>query len=227
MSQGNPRATPSTRPVGALMRIEEAAKELGLEVVDLLEYAEEREGHGAPLRVCAMMPIDWPVEPSREPIPLLEDLSPAERRFAFVDTPNTPGFFLDLAARGVAVPNIGDFLSMVDGSGFVWAYDVEIRLEGLRVPREDVERLKTHLTSDGATMPEVALGADATEPTGKRNARWVGIAKTLVKNDPGHFLDSNGKPVWKRLAEELERQGHAKGLKMGTLRDILRDNWGS
>lgn len=129
------------RPIGALMRIDEAAKELGLEVADLLEHAEERERHSAALRVCVMMPIDWPVEPWREPMPSLKGLSLAESRFAFVDTPNTPGFFLELAARGVAVPNIGDFLSMVDGSGFVWAYDVEIYLEGLRVPREDVERL--------------------------------------------------------------------------------------
>jgi len=128
-------------PVGALMRIEEAAKELGLKVGDLLEYAEEREGHGTPLRVCAMMPIDCPVEPWREPLPSLEDLSPTERRFAFVYTPNTPGLFLELAERGVAALSVGDFLSMVDGSGFVSAYDVEIRLKGLTVPRDDVERL--------------------------------------------------------------------------------------
>jgi len=60
---------------------------------------------------------------------------------------------------------------------------------------------------------------------GKRNAQWIELAKTLIKNDRSRFLNSNGKPIWKRLAEELGRQGHIQGLRVGTVRDILRDGW--
>ena len=103
-------------------------------------------------------------------------------------------------------------------------------------PAECVVRLGQLIVLDDGTVgilidfqhKSLSRQSDAlakTSRTEERNARWIELAKMLIKNDPGRFLDSNKKPVWKRLAEELGSHGHAQGLSVGTVRDILRDNW--
>lgn len=136
-------------PGGFLMPLSTAAKELGLEEVDLLEYAEELDGLGAPLRVCVMVPGNCLVMPYPTPLAEPAGMKPADRRFAFIDPlANTvdddsgPGFFRRLATKKGVTLGAMDILSMVDGSGMVWADGIEVRLEDLWVPREDIEALK-------------------------------------------------------------------------------------
>jgi len=150
----------TTKPIppgGYLMRLETAAKELGLEVADLLEYAEEVLGIGTRLRVCVMVPgyrQVWPAKTPLEPEP--EGMKPADRRFAFigahantVDYESGPGFFRKLAVERVATLGGLDALWMVDGSGMLWADGMTVKLEGLRVPREDIEALKEARAAQG------------------------------------------------------------------------------
>lgn len=221
-------------PGGYLMRIDAAARDLGLEVAELLEYAEELDGLGPPLRVCVMVPDDLFIHPAALPEP--EGLLSAERRFAYIEAPNTPGFFYELGDTGEATLQLGDSFTMVDGSGIAILHDDrKVRLVGLRVPREDIEALKvaeldeastaTAWPTSGVTMAVPPTVGDTTGPTEARNRRWIDKAKKMLADAPEKFQHAGGKPAWLTLARALQAEGLGADLKCGTLRDLLRDHW--
>jgi hypothetical protein len=219
MSQGNPRATPPTRPVGALMRIEEAAKELGLEVVDLLEYAldpnstkglEFAETPKGQLRLCAKISEAalWGVMP--RPGRSLRPVHLHDRRFAFVNFSNTPTFVDDLAAHGETTLQVGDTLEMFDGSGWLFGDGFDVTLKDLKVPRADVEALR-------------ASRGDELSDTAKTTLLKVigALAKLLAKNESDEAYGSEDKPNSSAIARDAVDL--AEGLAKSTIADKVNE----
>jgi hypothetical protein len=207
-------ATPRSglSPDSYLIPLTTAARELGLEVAELLEWAEEFDLVGAPLRVCVRIPDDANIEPRldehdneltvEEPL----GLKPADRRYAFIYVPNNPGFFRDLA-QGEAPLGSGDWLHLVDGSGVVWAGGVTVRLEGLLVPREDVEKIRA------------TSGAELGEKEKATLLKIIGaMAKLLAKTEPA--FGSEPDPNVKLIAADL---ADISGLSKGTLENKVND----
>ena len=134
---------------GYLVRLAEAAKDIRVDVGDLLEYAEENDGVSGPLRVCVDVPDSLYDTLMRFPTPQPEPpgLQPHDRSFAYVFAPNTPGFFRSLARDGAATLEGGDSLVMLDGSGWIWADGLIVELKGCWVPRVDVEAVSKDLAA--------------------------------------------------------------------------------
>jgi hypothetical protein len=207
------------------MRLDAAARELEIEVADLLEFAEELDLVGAPLRVCVAVRGDYAVIPSPEAPAEPPGLKPAERTFAYIHAPNTPGFFYELA-DGAATLGSGDSLVMVDGSGSIWAEGMRVSLQGLRVPRCEIEALRGRsLAIVPPEAEEQPVGTSA-DPTRKRNEKCVARAKEMLAESPEKFARHDGKPVYRMLARALHNEGLRTDITVDTLRDILRDNWG-
>lgn len=198
----------SDSPGGYLMLLATAARELGLEVADLLDWAEEAncvvEGaainRGAPLRVCVLVRAEGGVDyvhryppDIREKFGLAElpGMAPVDHRYAFITATNTPGFFHKLA-DGAAKLGEGDMLTMVDGSGMVWAAGMRVRLAGLRVPREDFEALRTNK----------ARAEDLSEKRAATLLKIIGaMAKLLAKTAFEFGQEDN--PNARQIAEDL------------------------
>ena len=137
-------------PVGALMRIEEAAKELGLEVVDLLEYAQDRGDGGPVLRVCMATPDGLDVEPGLLAHLPMSITDPHARIYRVVLASRVPAFFDILARDGERTLGDEDRQSRIEAirskKSLLFATTlpdaaIRVRLKGLKVLREDVERL--------------------------------------------------------------------------------------
>jgi len=132
-----------------LFRLEAAARMLGLDAVDLLEFAREVDGVSGPLRLCVGVPDDVMASLMRFPAPQTEPagMKPADRTFAYIHAPNTPAFFRRLGTNGVATLASGDSLVMLDGSGWIWADGLIVELKGCWVPRPDIEAVAKALAA--------------------------------------------------------------------------------